>query len=43
MKQIKDLGIKLYGIHFHCGSGKDGASGFKRGIDQGRQTIKIGR
>jgi diaminopimelate decarboxylase len=43
MKQIKDMGIKLHGIHFHCGSGKDGSSGFKRGIDQARQVIKIGR
>jgi diaminopimelate decarboxylase len=43
MKQIKDLGIKLSGIHFHCGSGKDGSSGFKKGIEQARQCMRIGR
>ena len=43
MKEIKGMDIKLSGIHFHCGSGKDGSSGFKRGIAQAQQSIKIGR
>jgi diaminopimelate decarboxylase len=32
MKQIKNMGINLKGIHFHCGSGHYGASGFSKGI-----------
>lgn len=43
MKAIKEMDIKLHGIHFHCGSGKDGSSGFKKGIDQARACMKIGR
>ena len=27
-KQIQDMGIKLAGIHFHCGSGQHGSSSF---------------
>lgn len=32
MKQIKDMGIQLEGIHFHCGSGQHGSSSFKRAV-----------
>lgn len=32
MKQIKDMGIRLEGIHFHCGSGQHGSSAFKRAV-----------
>jgi diaminopimelate decarboxylase len=39
MKEIKNLGIRLNGIHFHCGSGLDGSNGFKRGILLARSCI----
>lgn len=32
MKQIQDMGVKLEGIHFHCGSGAHGSSAFNRAI-----------
>ena len=32
MQQIKDLGVVLEGIHFHCGSGAHGSSAFGRAI-----------
>lgn len=43
MSQIKNLGINLSGIHFHCGSGRDGSSGFKRGVKLAKDCIRIGR
>lgn len=39
MKEIKKLGVKLNGIHFHCGSGLNGSNGFKRGILLARSCI----
>jgi diaminopimelate decarboxylase len=37
------MGIKLYGIHFHCGSGVNGASTFEKAILKARKCIEIGR
>lgn len=37
------MGIKLKGIHFHCGSGKDGSASFKKSINMARACIEIGR
>jgi len=43
MKEIKDMGINLSGIHFHCGSGHHGSSAFERAVLTARQCISIGR
>lgn len=43
MKMIKDLGVQLGGIHFHCGSGQNGAKNFDEAIELARECIKIGR
>ena len=32
MEQIRDLGINIKGIHFHCGSGLHGSSAFGRAV-----------
>jgi len=37
------MGISLYGVHFHCGSGKDGATTFRKAILLAREVIKVGR
>lgn len=37
------MGIKLKGIHFHCGSGKDGSASFKKSIKMARACLEIGR
>lgn len=42
-QKIKDLGVTLGGIHFHCGSGQNGASNFKEAMDKARECIRIGR
>lgn len=42
-KQIRDMGIKLEGIHFHCGSGQHGSTSFKEAIDIARSCIEQGR
>jgi len=42
-KKIKEMGIKLAGVHFHCGSGKNGAKSFDKAINLARNCIKIGR
>ncbi|CAD8129015.1 unnamed protein product [Paramecium sonneborni] len=39
-QEIQKLGIKIYGIHFHCGSG---SSSFSKAIDLARECMKIGR
>lgn len=31
-QMIKDLGVILGGIHFHCGSGQNGASNFQEAM-----------
>jgi len=43
MKEIKNMGIKLKGIHFHCGSGMHGSSAFGRAVLLARECLKIGR
>lgn len=43
MKLIKSYGVKLGGIHFHCGSGQNGAKNFDEAIEIARECIKIGR
>jgi len=43
MRQIRDMGIKLEGIHFHCGSGQHGSSAFKRAVLLARSCMEIGR
>jgi diaminopimelate decarboxylase len=37
------MGIKLMGIHFHCGSGQHGSSAFEKAISNARKCIEIGR
>jgi diaminopimelate decarboxylase len=32
MKEIRDMGICLKGIHFHCGSGMHGSSAFAKAV-----------
>ena len=32
----KEIGIKLYGIHFHCGSGKNGSPMFLKAINMAK-------
>lgn len=42
-KQIRDMGIKLAGIHFHCGSGQHGSSSFAKAVNLARECIRVGR
>ena len=35
--------MKIYGIHFHCGSGKKGSTSFLKAVGIARQCIEIGR
>lgn len=37
------MGISLKGIHFHCGSGKDGSLAFKKSINMARACLEVGR
>lgn len=37
------MGVTLGGIHFHCGSGQNGASNFQEAMDKARECIRIGR
>lgn len=43
MLEIKNMGINLSGIHFHCGSGQHGSSAFERAVLTARQCMVIGR
>lgn len=43
MKEIRAMGIKLEGIHFHCGSGQHGSSAFGRAVLLARNCMEIGR
>lgn len=43
MELIKSHGVKLGGIHFHCGSGQNGAKNFDEAIELAKECIKIGR
>jgi diaminopimelate decarboxylase len=37
------MGINLKGIHFHCGSGMHGSSGFGKAIEIARRCMEYGR
>jgi len=43
MNEIRQMGINITGIHFHCGSGHHGSSAFERAVFTARQCMKIGR
>jgi len=43
MNEIADMGIKLKGIHFHCGSGQHGSSAFGKAVKLSRKCLEIGR
>jgi diaminopimelate decarboxylase len=43
MLEIAEMGVNIKGIHFHCGSGLHGSSGFERAVLMARQLIQIGR
>ena len=36
MAEIAKMGIALKGIHFHCGSGQHGSSGFGKAVQFAR-------
>ncbi len=40
---MNELGINIHGIHFHCGSGKNGSSSFEKAVLMARKCIEIGR
>lgn len=42
-KEIRNLGVCLEGVHFHCGSGQHGSSSFKNAIDVAKACMEIGR
>jgi diaminopimelate decarboxylase len=42
-KQIRSMGIRLEGIHFHCGSGQHGSSSFRKAVNIARACMEIGR
>ncbi len=39
MNEIKQMGVNLSGIHFHCGSGHHGSSGFEKAVLAARKCI----
>jgi len=43
MEEIKNLGVNIKGIHFHCGSGMHGSSAFGKAVMLARQCMVIGR
>lgn len=43
MEEIKNLGVNIKGIHFHCGSGMHGSSAFGKAVLLARQCMRIGR
>ena len=43
MSQIESMGLRLKGIHFHCGSGHHGSSGFAKAVLLARSCLEIGR
>lgn len=43
MQQIQQMGVKLKGIHFHCGSGQHGSSAFGKAVNLARKCLEIGR
>ena len=43
MVEIAEIGVCLRGIHFHCGSGHHGSSGFGKAVKFARKCMEIGR
>lgn len=43
MKQILNMGVNLKGIHFHCGSGVNGSSNFRKAIEMAKACLYQGR
>jgi len=37
------MGVKLAGVHFHCGSGPNGSTSFEKAVRMARACIEIGR
>lgn len=37
------MGVDLYGIHFHCGSGQHGSSAFKQAIEISKKLMEVGK
>lgn len=42
-EQIKDMGINLHGIHFHCGSAQSGSNSFQKAIRIANECMEIGK
>jgi len=42
MREIKQMGVKIKGIHFHCGSSIHGSSAFGKAVLLARECLKIG-
>jgi diaminopimelate decarboxylase len=42
-KEIKEMGVNLRGIHFHCGSGQHGSQSFKQAIEISDSLMNLGR
>lgn len=43
MTEIKQMGINISGIHFHCGSGHHGSSAFEKAVLLARKCMEVGR
>ncbi len=43
MEELQKMGVSLKGIHFHCGSGQHGSSGFGKAVTLARKCLEIGR
>ena len=39
MSEISEMGISLKGVHFHCGSGQHGSSGFSKAVTLARSCL----
>lgn len=37
------MGIKLHGLHFHCGSAVQGSPSFGKGVELAKECMRIGR
>jgi diaminopimelate decarboxylase len=37
------MGVDLYGLHFHCGSGQHGSSAFKQAIEISKKLMRVGK
>jgi diaminopimelate decarboxylase len=43
MSEIREMGVRLEGVHFHCGSGQHGSTAFGRAVLLARNCMQIGR